>query len=135
MANYNGDVGTYSQDYFTELKECWLNKVQGPASATDFAHFAARNKVLIRAVHIWCRSAASGTAGSLHFVRSTVTIASKTISSMSLGVAMSLTLTATNTLHTITEIASLRVTGAADKGKWDVLYEYQVLYPATLIGS
>jgi len=136
MANYQGEIGAYDHPYFQILFERFQNNLQGPVSATDFAHFMSRNKVLLRAVHVWMRSAASGTAGTLHFTRSAVTLASKTVASASVGYYACITLTADNTLHTITEVAALRMTGAADKGKWDVLWEYQVLYPsAELIGS
>jgi len=137
MANYNGDVGTYSHSDYTGLRELWLNRVQCPAaSATDFAHFASRNKILVRAAHIWVRSACSATAGSLHVCRSTVTIASKTVASMGdTGTHFCITLTANNTLHTITEVLSLQQSNNED-GEFDVLYEYQVLYPTLgMIGS
>jgi hypothetical protein len=138
MANYSGQIGSYDHPFFTMLHERYENAVQGPASATDFAHFRSRNKILLRAVHVWLRSNASATSGSLHFTRSAVTIASKTVAEASVTGAYSLciTLTTNNTLHTITEFGAIRMTGAADKGKWDVLWEYQVLYPsASLIGS
>lgn len=125
----------YDDPNFTVLREQRFCAVQGPASATDFAHFRSRNKVLIRSVHVVMRSAASGTAGSLHFTRSAVTIASKTVSAASVGYSMVITLTTNNTLATITEVAAIRMTGAADKGKWDVLYEYQILPPMTMIGG
>jgi len=136
MANYNGDVGSYSHSDYTGLRECWMNKVSAAqASATDFAHFATRNTVLVRAVHIWLRSACSGTAGSMHVSRSAVTIASKTMASLAdAGTYFCFTLTSSNTLHTITEVMALRASGN-EKGKFDVLYEYQVLYPSTFIGS
>ena len=136
MANYQGEIGAYDHPYFQILFERAFTKVQGPASATDFAHFMSRNKVLLRAVHVWMRSAASSTAGTLHFTRSAVTIASKTVTSASVGYSICITLTTNNTLSTITEVGALRMTGAADQGKWDVLWEYQVLYPsADMIGS
>ena len=133
---YKNAVGKYSDANFTILREQLLNHVQGPASATDFAHFASRNIVIVRAVHVWVRSACSATAGSLHFCRSSVTITSKTVASMGdAGTYYCITLTTNNTLHTITEVASLRVSGACDKGEFDVLYEYQVIYPSTHIGT
>jgi hypothetical protein len=135
-ANYLGDVGTYSHSDYTGLKECFLNKVQMAASLTHAAHFASRNKVLVRAVHVWVRSAASAAGGSLHVTRSEVTIASVTLASATTtGTYHCLTCTTLNTLNTITEVMSLEVSGAADKGKLDVLYEYQVLYPSTFIGA
>ena len=138
MANYpsGSDVGTYSDEQFTGLREVWLNKVQGPAaSVTNFAHFASRNKILVRAVHIFARSAASGTAGSMHVVRGTTTIASKTMSSLAdAGKYHCITCTTLNTLATITDVVALRASGN-EKGKFDVCYEYQVLFPATFIGD
>lgn len=136
MANYNGDVGSYSHSDYTGLREVLLNKVQGAsASITDFAHFASRNKILIRAAHIFVRSTASGTAGSMHVTRSGVTIASKTMSSLAdSGTYHCITCTTLNTLSTITEQIALRMSGN-EKGKFDVIYEYQVLYPSTFIGA
>lgn len=138
MANYasGSDIGTYSHEDFTGLREVLLNVVQAPAaSVTNFAHFASRNKILIRAAHIWSRSAASGTAGSMHVVRGTTTIASTTLSSLSdVGDYRCITCTTLNTLATITDIIALRMSGN-EKGKFDVLYEYQILYPATFIGE
>jgi hypothetical protein len=130
------DVDTYSGAQFTGLREVWMNKVQGAAaSVTNFAHFASRNKILIRAVHIFVRSTASGTAGSMHVVRDTTTIASKVMSSLAdSGTYHCITCTTLNTLSTITEVAALRASGN-EKGKFDVMYEYQVLYPATFIGD
>ncbi len=131
----NNQLEGYSHPIYVNLHECRINKAQGPTSATDFAHFRSRNKVIMRAVHVYMISAASGTAGSLHFTRSGVTLFTKTISAASVGYSMCITLTSSNTLNTISEIAALRITGAADKGKWDVLWEYDVVYPATKIGS
>lgn len=129
------NIKDYDNPQFSVLREARYAAVQGPASTTDFAYFRSRNMVLIKAVHVNMRSAASGTAGSLHFTRSAVTIASKTVSSASVNYSAVITLTTNNTLHTISEVGALRMTGAADKGKWDVIYEYQVLSPATIIGS
>lgn len=135
-SNYTGDVGSYSHSDYTGLREIWLNKVQGAvASVTDFAHFASRNKILVKAVHLFVRSTASNTAGSMHVTRSGVTIASKTMSSMAdSGTYHCITCTTLNTLSTITEQIAIRASGN-EKGKFDVCYEYQVLYPSTHIGS
>ena len=124
------DTTAYDHPHFTISRESRMAAVQGPASAVDFAHFRSRNKVLLRAIHVNLRS-----AGSLHYTRSAVTLASKTISSASVGYSAVLTLTTNNTLHTISEVAAIRITGAADKGKWDVLYEYDILYPSTHLGQ
>lgn len=136
MANYNGDVGSYSHSDYTGLKQAWLNKVQGPAaSVTDFAHFSSRNKILIRAAHLFVRSTASNTAGTMFVTRSGVTIATKTMASMAdAGTYHCITCTTLNTLSTITELIALRQANN-EKGKFDVCYEYQILYPSTLIGA
>lgn len=133
---YNNELESYTHPQYTELHEARMCAVQGPASVTDFAHFRSRNIVILRAVHAVLKSAASAAAGSLHVTRSGITIATKTIvSATSAGSLFTITLTSSNTLHTITEVGALRVSGAADKGKWDVLWEYDVVYPATKIGS
>lgn len=136
MAANKGTISQYDDPNFTVLREHFRKAVQGPASVTDFAQFFSRNKILVRAVHAKLASAASAAGGTLHVTRSAVTISSKTlVSATSAGSITSFTLTTLNTLHTITEIMALRVSGAADKGKWDVIYEYQILPDLSLIGG
>ncbi len=126
----------YDDPNYTVLRETRYQGVQGPASLTDFAHFFSRNKVLVRCVIARLKSAASAAGGSLHVARSAVTIASKVLTSAtSAGSLQIFTLASLNTLHTITEMMSLRVSGAADKGKWDVIYEYDILPFATKLGT
>jgi len=135
MAHYNGDVGTYSHAHFTGLKETFMNRVQAVVSTSTFAHFASRNKILVRAIHTWVRSAFSLTAASLGIQRSGVSIGYITAASMAdVGKYHYKALTASNTLHTITEVMNLHYPGDG-KGELDVLYEYQVLYPSEYIGS
>jgi len=135
MANYNGDVGSYSHSDYTGLKEVWINKVQMGACVTPVAQFSSRNKILVRAMHVWTRSAASGSAASLTVTRSGVTIASKVGASLNAtGIYFCVTCTTLNTLSTITEQVGFQL-DTGDKGKWDVMYEYQVLYPSTHIGA
>lgn len=135
MADYNGQVGTYSHSDYTGLREHWLNMVNISATSnTAFAHFASRNKILVRAVHVWTRSSGSG-AGSLEVYRGGSIAAKLTTPSMQAGHYYCVTLTADNTAETITTVFSLRRT-TGDKGDVDVLYEYQVLYPTpAMIGS
>ncbi|MDY6893896.1 MAG: hypothetical protein SVO01_00535 [Thermotogota bacterium] len=125
----------YDDPHYNIMREARYSSVQGPVSATDFAHFRSRSKVLLHAVHVKMMSAASGTAGSLHYTRSAATLVSKTVSSASVGFSMCITLTTNNTLHTISEIAAIRMTGAADKGKWDVIWEYEILPFSTILGG
>ena len=136
MAN-NDIAQNYDHPQFSIVYETRYLNAQAGASTAAFAHFRSRNKVLLRAVHAIVKSAASAAGGSLHYLRSAATLASKTIvSATSVGYSLCITLTGNNTLHTITEVAALAVSGAADKGKWDVIWEYEILYPGTAkIGS
>ena len=132
----NNELEGYSHPIYTELQEARYCAVQAGASTAPFAYFRSRNKVIIRAVHAIVASACSAAAGTLCFYRSGVSIAPKTIASgNSVGYSLCITLTTLNTLNTITEVAYLRVDGASDKGKWDVIWEYDVVYPATKIGT
>jgi hypothetical protein len=56
------------------------------------------------------------------------------VTHVSAGFSACITLTGSNTLSTITEVMALRLKGL-DKGQWDVLWEYDVVYPATKIGT
>lgn len=137
MADYTGNVQTYSHSDYSGLREQWMNMVVvGATSGTAFAHFASRNKIIVRAVHIWARSAMSATAGTLAVYRGASAAKKITLTSMAdAGKYFCATLTADNTADTITTVFSLK-TESTEKGDWDVLYEYQVLYPgADLIGS
>jgi hypothetical protein len=76
-------------------------------------------------------------AGTLFVTRSGVTVATLAVGSLNAGgtgASYCFTLTTNNTLATITEVMALRLKGL-DKGQWDVIYEYDVCYPATKIGS
>jgi hypothetical protein len=61
------------------------------------------------------------------FTRSAVTIAAAACSGNSAGAVCTVTMVSSNTLHTITEVGALRFNTACDKGKFDVVYEYQIL--------
>lgn len=138
MAN-NNQLEGYSHPIYTTTHECRFTKVQGPTSTLAFAHFRSRNKVIVRAVHAIVVSICSAGGGSLGVQRDTTSLTFRTlVSANSLGAtgnSVCMTLTSSNTLNTITEVMSLVVTGAADRGKWDVIWEYDVVYPATKIGS
>ena len=136
MANYNGDVGTYSEPQYTGLREVWMNMVKGGESTVHVAHFASRNKILVRALHLWVRSACTAAGGSIQVSRDTTSIAGKGATSMTtVGTYHCITLTTLNTLATITEVISMETNGTCGGGDFDIMYEYQVLYPATFIGS
>ena len=137
MANYNGDVGSYSHSDYTGLREAFFNRVHFTTSATEYAQFASRNKVLVRAVHVWIRSAMSAAGGSLYVARGTTTIAAVTVvSGTTTGTYHCITCTSLNTLATITDVMGVGCSGAVGgKGDLDIMYEYQVLYPSTLIGA
>ena len=128
----------FDHPQFTIIREARFSAVQGPAEEVTYAQFRSRSKCLLRFVHITCTSNPSATTQSIHVVRSGATIASKTWTHVSAGGAensMLITLTTLNTLHTITEVAGVECSGAGGLGKWDLLYEYQMLPPYTIIGS
>jgi len=109
-------------------RQTYLHAAQGAASLVTFADFIVRGKIRVRSVTAYLVSAASAAGGTLHVTRSGVTIASQTmVSATSVGSVYTFTLDSLNTLSTVTEIMGLRVSGAADKGKYNVIYEYEVL--------
>ena len=109
-------------------RQAHLAPVQGPASTAAFAAFCCRGKVRVRSVTAYLTSAASAATGNLHVTRSGVTIASKTyVSANSIGSVLVFTLSTLNTLSTVTEVMALKMVGAADKGKYNVIYEYEIL--------
>ena len=133
--NYSGDVGSYSHSHFTELKQAVMSVEGAPTTAIAFACFASRNKVIVNRVYVRCISSPSGTAGTLcvqHYGTSgtAATLQAMTASAVSAGWNTTFSFTA-KTLETITEYLGLVSTGAVDKGNWLVIYEYQVLFPAT----
>jgi len=132
--NYQtGDtVGSYSHPYFTGQNEAYMpNTVAAQASATAWGHFRSRNKLLVSRVSLYCVSAPSATAGSLHVVHldtgaTATTLASLTLASCVAGYATTLSFTG-KTLGTITEAIAL-LNQNTEKGDFDLVYEYQVLY-------
>ena len=129
------EVGSYSHPYFTTQHEAFLGNVAAAAaSATAWAKFRSRNKILVSRVSLVCISAPSATAGSLHCVHydtgaTATTLKSLTIAACSAGWATSLSFTG-KTLGTLTEYIAL-MNQNNEKGDFEVIYEYQVLYPAT----
>jgi hypothetical protein len=135
----NNELEGYSHPQYTMLHECLYNKVAVAATATTYGHFRSRNKVIVRAIHFALRSNCSSTSGTLKAMRSTASIGfAITPSHVSTGGAeyvTTITLTSSNTLNTITEYMGFQAQGGLNLGKWDVLYEYDVVYPATKIGA
>ena len=131
----------YDDCNFQLLRESRLNSVQGPASTVAFAHFQSRNKSVVRAVHVRLASAASAAGGSIHVARllngpsntSLQTLKTMTmVSATSAGTQWSYTLTTNHTLASLSDKIVLVTTGACDKGKFDVTYEYQLLTPLVI---
>lgn len=127
-------IETYDNPNFSIIRESRLNAVQSPsASLTDFAHFRCRNKCIVKTVTVHCKSLPSAiTTWSLQVMRGASTIAAKTISSFSVVGDLSaiITLTSSNTLNSAGESINLEL-DSTEKGKFDVIYEYQILPPAT----
>jgi hypothetical protein len=134
----NNELEGYSHPMYTELHEALISKVAVAATATSYGHFRSRNKVIVRAVSFALRSNCSSTAGTLNILNNTTTIATIVVCHASTGggaYVLTKTLVSSNTLATITDTMTFTATGGINIGKWDVLWEYDVVYPATKIGS
>jgi len=133
-------ITNYADANLRLLREAHVRGV-GPASTVDFAHFMSRNKCVVRAVHVRLSSAASAAGGSIHVARrrnapsntSIQTLGTETmVSATSAGTSWSYTLTTNNTLTSLKDVMVLNTTGACDQGKFDVVYEYQLLSELTV---
>ena len=121
----------YDHPEFTILRERQMVHVQAPsASLTDFAIFRSRNKCKVTHVVVTCVSLPSAaTSWSLQVMRGAATLAAHTVSSFSAVGGLSnvtITLNSSNTLTSSGESISLEMDGT-EKGKFDVLYMYQML--------
>lgn len=127
-------IQKYDDPNFTVIREARLNVVQSPAtSLTDFAHFRCRNKCIVRSVTVHCTSLPSAaTTWSLQVMRGSSTIGAKTVTSFSVigDLSATITLTSSNTLLSASESISLEL-DTTEKGKFDVIWEYQLLPPVT----
>ena len=128
--------GSYDHPNFTIIRDARLFLIQSPsASLTDFGHFRSRNKCIVKAVTLHCRSLPSAiTSFSIQVMRtgatgtSTHTIAAKTVTSFSVvgDLPGTITLTSSNTLTSIGAYMSIELDGT-EKGKFDILWEYQLI--------
>lgn len=132
--NYQtGDmVGSYSHPQFTVQQESLSRHAAAAASATSWGHFRSRNKVLVSRVSLVCISAPSNTAGTIKVYHvdtgaTATALYTLTVSACSAGWATTMNFTG-KTLGTITEAITLQQENN-EKGDWDVLVEYQLLYP------
>lgn len=128
------NIEKYDDPNFTVIREARLTNNQSPAaSLTDFAVFRCRNKCIVKTVTVHCSSLPSAaTTFSLQVMRGASTIAAKTISSFSVVGDLSaiFTLVSSNTLTSLGESISLEL-DSTEKGKFNVIYEYQLLPPAS----
>ena len=122
----------YDDPRFMVNRSAHMPAVQSPAaSLTDFAHFRSRNKCIVTHVTVHCKSLPSAiTTWSLQVMRGATTIGAKTISSFSAvgDLSATITLVSSNTLLSAGESISLEL-DSTEKGKFDVVWEYQLLIP------
>ena len=137
MADY---ITRYDSPAFSGLKEAHYVGVSQNVSAVAFAHFRTRNKAIVRYVNVRLQSACSAAAGTVCVVRvinhpsntSAQTLATMTmVSATSAGTIWTYTLTTNNTVTSIHDAIYLYSTGC-DKGKFGVVYEYNLIPPITL---
>ncbi len=126
--------GTYDDPNLLIVREARMNQVQSPsASLTDFAVFRCRNKCIVKTVCVHCTSLPSAiTTWSLQIMRGTSTIATKTITAFSVVGDLSaiITLISSNTLTSLGEYFGVEL-DSTEKGKFNVIWEYQILPGAT----
>ena len=110
-------------------ERAYLN-VQAPAaSLTDFAPFRTRQKAKVTHVTVHCASLPSAaTTWQLNVMKATATIASYVVSAFSVvgNLSAVITLVSSNTLVSVGESITLEMK-TTEKGKFDVIYQYQVL--------
>ena len=128
-------VTDYAHPNFTVVREARMNQIQAPAaSLTDFAIFRCRHKCVVKSVTIHCTSLPSAaTTFSVQIMRGATTIAAFTQSSFSAVGDMSITKTliSSNTLLSASEYIGIEF-DTTEKDKFDVIWEYEILPPATL---
>lgn len=129
---------SYDDPNFAIIKEARLNQIQSPAaSLTDFAVFRCRNRCVVKTVTVHCHSLPSAvTTWSINVMRGATTVKTFAVTSFSVVGDLSavITLASSNTLNSLGESISLEL-DTTEKGKFNVIYEYQVLPPnATYTG-
>lgn len=128
------DTGSYSNPQFTTQRTHLARHVGASASSVSFAHFRSRNKVLVSRVSLVCISAPSLTSGTLKVYHvdtgaTATALFTLTLASCIAGYATTMAFTG-KTLGTLTEAIALQ-TEQNESGDWDVLVEYQLLYPVS----
>lgn len=128
-------ITAYDDPNFQVVRHAHMPQCQAGVSLTNFAAFRTRNKCVVTAANVRLHSAASAAAGAIAICRrrnspsntSLATIATYSLTSAtSAGSIFSITLPTLNTLTTIHD-AVVCVLNGNDKGKWDIVYEYQML--------
>ena len=122
----------YDHPGFLVVQQCALPQVQSPAaSLTDFAHFRSCGKCLVTSVIVSCTSLPSAaTTWSINVMRGATTIKTFAVTSFSVVGDLAgqvITLASSNTLLSAGESISLEL-DTTEKGKFDVVYEYRLLY-------
>lgn len=126
------DNAPYDSPNFTIRRQETLKTQQGPAaSATDFAIFRTRNRAIVTHAIVTCLSLPSAaTTWSLRVMRDgATTIATKILTGFSAVAGLSaavITIAADGTLNSVSNFVSLEM-GTTEKGKFDVVWEYQLL--------
>jgi hypothetical protein len=142
----NNELCGYSHPNYTVTREHRTGRIQGPLSTIDFAHFRSRNTTIVRSMTLRMISAASASlsVGSVCVTRrfGNSTLSSHTVSNGTAwaasaamtGTTVTVTLSSSNTLTSISDYMAIRLIGL-DVGEYDVLWEYDVVYPGTKIGA
>lgn len=119
---------SYDHPHYTVVRQQIIEGPGAAASGVDFCVFRCRTKAVVKYVHVKCISAPSVASGSIEITHTGSNNKVHTVSTASLvaGASYSYTMVSGNTLATITDTYAIQLLGT-EKGKWSVLYEYEVL--------
>lgn len=125
---------SYDHPHYLITRQASIFNVRSNVSGVAMCHFRTRAKSLVKHITVRCISAPSVASGQIAILRNnTTTLKTHTVSTASLvaSAMFHYTCVSSNTLATITDYMNIKLS-ATDKGKWEVIYEYQMLPSGTL---
>lgn len=128
---------SYDHPHYNIVRQQSIFNLRSNESAVAMCHFRTRQKALVRHVTVRCISAPSVASGQIAILRNNATtLKTHTVSTASLVASafFQYTCVSSNTLETITDYMNITLSGT-DKGKWEVIYEYQMLPFSNVVGS
>jgi len=124
----------YDHPHYLITRQQSIFSETSSVSGVALCHFRTRAKSVVKHVTVRCISAPSVASGQIAILRNNATtLKTHTVSTASLvaSAMFNYTLVSSNTLATLTDYINIAFSGT-DKGKWEVIYEYQMLPGGTL---